>query len=94
MAYKTIAVAILVQAILAQGSRLCSLNQPVATMAGMTPERPVQKRRVISPLHEMDGDDTHDDELVGTPKSNSDGSGPSLLYGKKYKLQLSHWKAS
>ena len=50
-------------------------------MAGMTPERPVQKRRVISPLHEMDGDDTHDDELVGTPKSNSDGSdgsGPSL----------------
>ena len=47
-------------------------------MAGTTPERPVQKRRVISPLHEMDGDDTRDDELIGTPTSNSDRSGPSL----------------
>ena len=58
-------------------------------MAGMTPERPVQKRRVISPLHEMDGDDTQDDELVDLLWMQS-----RLLYGKKYKLQLSHWKAS
>ena len=79
-------------------------------MAGMTPNRPVQKRRVISPLHEMDGDDTRDDELIGSPTSNSDRSGPlrhqiliavDLLWmqlrrlcGKRYKLQLSHWKAS
>ena len=70
-------------------------------MAGMTPERPVQKRRVISPLHEMDGDDTHDDELVGTPNQiqiliavDLLWMQSRLLYGKKYKLQLSHWKAS
>ena len=79
-------------------------------MAGMTPDRPVQKRRVISPLHEMDGDDTRDDELIGTPTSNSDRSGPlrhqiliavDLLWmqlrrlcDKRYKLQLSHWKTS
>ena len=69
-------------------------------MAGMTPDRPVQKGRVISPLHEMDGDDTRDDELIGTPKSNSDLAVDllwmqlRLLCGKKYKLQLSHWKTS
>ena len=48
-------------------------------MAGMTPDRPIQKTRLRSPLHEMDGEEAHDDdELVGTPKSTSEGAGPSL----------------
>ena len=45
----------------------------------MTPDRPIQKRRLRSPLHEMDGEEAHDDdELVGTPKSTSESAGPSL----------------
>ena len=47
-------------------------------MAGMTPDRPIQKKRLRSPLHEMDGEHDDDDELVGTPKSTSESPGPSL----------------
>ena len=47
-------------------------------MAGMTPDRPASKRRIRSPLHEMDGDELDDDELIGTPKSDSESSVPSL----------------
>lgn len=47
-------------------------------MAGMTPGRPPQRRRLRSPLHEMDGNEPDDDELLGTPKSVSESNGPSL----------------
>ena len=47
-------------------------------MAGMTPDRPASKRRIRSPLHEMDGDELDDDELIRTPKSDSESNVPSL----------------
>ena len=46
-------------------------------MAGMTPARPPQRRKMRSPLHEMDGDTTPDDELVG-PDTDSENGAPSL----------------
>lgn len=57
-----------------QGSvvRFCAI-------AGMTPDPPIQKTQLRSPLHKMDGEEAHDDdELVGTPKSTSESAGPSL----------------
>ena len=67
-----LAVAILAQVLGPSVVRFCA-------MAGMTPDRPIQKKRLRSPLHEMDGEEAHDDdELVGTPKSTSESAGPSL----------------
>ena len=67
-----LAVAMLAQVLGPSVVRFCA-------MAGMTPDRPIQKRRLRSPLHEMDGEEAHDDdELVGTPKSTSESAGPSL----------------
>lgn len=46
-------------------------------MAGMTPERPVQRKRPRSPLQEMDANVLDDDELVG-PEKKSERSVPPL----------------
>ena len=64
-----------------QGSRSKAISafvllyRDLGAMAGMTPTRPKQKRRVTSPLQEMDGEE---EELVELDGSGSETSAPSL----------------
>ena len=52
------------------------------------------ERRIIPPLHEADGETAEDDELIGTPKSDSESSVPSL-HGigaiVRQELQTANW---